>query len=264
VYTYAWSPDDGSLSTPDQAMTTADPPTGFASYEVMVDDGFAMASDEVLVVGQDPLNLQNDCTVYVGDISMSAGPPAQSYDMGGTRACETGNDDLAIHLCEGTSLHDVRLRGTVGVLDDNDDGDVIGLVWGAQNSSNFYSLTWKADVQDIFTCVLPVGITVKRIEAAMFTDLGGRDLFCPEDTSDSTFLLDPTSTTTEPWIAGETYEITIDFSPAGSTVTVERTSDGVQLASFVVPDSTYTSGYFGTLTFSQNDACAGPLLVSCL
>ena len=41
-------------------MTNADPPTGFASYEVMVDDGFAMASDDVLVVGQDPLNLQND------------------------------------------------------------------------------------------------------------------------------------------------------------------------------------------------------------
>jgi len=264
VYTYAWTPDDGSLSAPDQAMTTADPPTGFANYSVMVDDGFAMASDDALVVGPDALNLQNDCTVYVGDISMSAGPPTSMYDMGGTRQCETGNDDLIIHLCEGTSLHDVRLRGTVGVLDANGDGDIIGLVWGAQNSTNFYSLSWKADAQAIFTCNLPVGITVKRVEAALFTDIGGRDMFCPEDSGDSTFLLDPTSTTTEPWIEGESYDITIDFSAAGSTVTVERVSDGAMLANFVVPDTTFTSGYFGTLAFSQNDACAGPLLVECL
>ena len=35
-------------------------------------------------------------------------------------------------------------------------------------------LTWKAGTQTIFTCDLPAGITVKRIEAAMFSDLGGR------------------------------------------------------------------------------------------
>jgi hypothetical protein len=265
TYAYAWTPDDGSLSAPDQAMTMADPPTGFANYSVMVDDGFAMASDDVLVVGQDALNLQNDCNLYLGDISMSSGPAAPTYDMGGTRECEsTGNNDLAVHLCEGTSLSGVRLQGTLEVEDDHGDADIIGLVWGAQDSSNFYSLSWKAGAQYIFTCDLPVGITVKRIEAAMFSDLGGRDLFCPENTGDSTVLLDPTGTTTQPWIEGESYVVTIDFTAAGSSVTVERVGDGLVLANFMVADNTYTSGYFGTLTFSQHDGCVGPLLVSCL
>jgi hypothetical protein len=43
-----------------------------------------------------------------------------------------------------------------------------------------------------------------------------------------------------------------------------RVGDGVELANFVVADTTFTSGYFGTLTFSQHDACIGPLFVECL
>lgn len=265
TYAYAWAPNDGSLSDPDQAMTDADPPSGFGSYTVTVDDGFATAFDDVLVVSESALDLQDDCSFYSGDFSMSSGPAAPVYDMGGTRACETtGNNDFGMHLCEGISLHGVRLRGTVGVTNDHGDGDVVGLVWGAQDSSHFYSLTWKAAEQDIFTCTVPAGITVKRIEAAMFSDLGGRDMFCPENTPDSVVLLDPTSTTTQPWVEGEEYVVTIDFSDTGSMVAVERVDDGSMIASFMVTDTTYTTGYFGTLTFSQWDACVGPLLVSCL
>lgn len=265
TYAYAWTPDDGSLSAPDQAMTNADPPSGFGTYVVTVDDGFATAFDDVLVVSENAFDLQNDCTVYTGDFSMSSGPAAPVYDMGGTRECEsTGNNDFAMHLCEGVSLHDVRLQGTLSVADNHGDGDVVGLVWGAQANTSFYSLTWKAEAQSIFTCDIPSGITVKRIEAPMFSDIGGRDLFCPEDTPESTVLLDPSATTTEPWIEGESYLVTIDFAPTGSTVTVERVSDGAMLASFVVADTTFTAGYFGSLTFSQHDACTGPLLASCL
>jgi len=170
-----------------------------------------------------------------------------------------------MHLCENTSLlSGVRLQGTVGVSDAHGDGDVIGLVWGAQDNANFYSLSWKAEQQDIFTCTIPVGITVKRIHAPVVTDLGGRDMFCPEDTPDSTVLLDPTTTYDQPWIAGQSYLITIDFSATGSTVTVERVSDGVELASFMVADNTFTEGYFGSITFSQQDACTGPLQIGCL
>lgn len=41
-------------------------------------------------------------------------------------------------------------------------------------------------------------------------------------------------------------------------------SDGTVLADFFVADTTFTSGYFGGTTYSQQNACIGPLSVECL
>jgi len=263
MYTYAWTPDDGSLSAPDQAMTDATP-SGFESYTVMVDDGFAMAQDDVVVVSSQPFDLQNNCTLYASDFDPIP-PPTISYDMAGTRACELGNNDFGLHLCEGTNFQNIRLQGTLEVLAGTGDDDMMGLVWGAQgNLSSFYSLTWKAVAQDFFGCSVPTGIVVKRVDAPMLSDLTAADVYCPADTAQSTLLLDPTGTTAQPWVAGQSYDVTIDFTDAGSTVTVVRNSDGMELANFVIADATFTSGFFGSTTFSQTNACVGPLFAECL
>lgn len=264
VYTYAWTPDDGSLSAPDQAMTDATP-AGFQSYTVTVDDGFAMAQDDVVVVSSQPFDLQNNCVLHARDFSNNAGPPSISYDMGGTRACELGNNDFGLHLCEGTNFQNVRLQGTLQVIDDAGDNDLMGLVWGAQpNLSSFYSLTWKSGAQNFFGCSVPAGIVVKRVEAPTLADLTGADMYCPADTAQSTFLLGPAGTTTQPWVEGQTYTVTIDFTDLGSMVSVVRDSDGVELASFAIGDATFTSGFFGSTTYSQANACVGPLFAECL
>lgn len=274
VYTYAWTPDDGTLSAPDQAMTDASP-VGFQSYQVTVDDGFAMVQDSVVVVNSQPFDLQNNCTLYTADygVSSSGDPATITYDMGGTRGCETGNNEFGLTLCETVEFQNTRLRGVVEVEATGEippDNDWVGLVWGAQDSSHFYSMIWKQSFQSgnnfnpPLPCDPPGGITVRRIDAPDFASLTGADFFCTPDTANSTLLLDPAATTTEGWVLDESYSVTIDFTDTGSTVTVVRDSDAFQIASFVVADTTYTAGYFGSTTASQVGACVGPLFAECL
>ncbi len=265
LYSYAWTPNDGSLTAPDQAMTGASP-AGFQNYTVTVDDGFNSVQDDVVVVNAQPFDLQNNCTLYSGIGLQGDFPPSITYSQGGTQACELQNNGYGLHLCEGVDFQNVRLQGTLQVTDAESDDDMIGLVWGAQDSSNYYSLTWKAVEQDfgIYGCPFPQGMVVKRVQAPTIDDLDGADTHCDIDTPFSTLLLGPAQTTTEPWVGGQSYTVTIDFTELGSTVTVVRDGDGVQITSFVVNDTTFTSGFFGSTTWSQANACTGPLFAECL
>jgi len=265
-YTYAWTPDDGSIANPDQANTDVDP-VGFASYTVTADDGVNTAQDTVVVVNSAPFDLENNCTLFTADYDAGAGPQASiTYDQNGTRACELGNNEFGLHLCDGVSFSETRLVGTVEVLDDVGDNDWVGLVWGAQDESNFYSLAWKQSAQNFFGCTTPGGVLVKRIEADAFTDLGGADWYCPNDTADSTVLVLPgdAGSTTAGWEEGESYTVTIDFTAMGSAITIVRDSDSVEIANFNVADTTFTDGSFGSTTLSQANACVGPLFGQCL
>lgn len=249
VYAHAWTPNDGTLSTPDQASTEASP-AGQQTYTVTVDDGFAVAQDSVVVVNTTPLDLQSSCNVY--------GANSYAYQLGGTQTCATVNTSPGLHLCEGVALSNVRLRATLEIPSGGDD-DSMGLVWGAQDESNFYSLAWRAG-----GICGPAGMVVKRVQGPSFAVVGANDVHCPNDTANSTYLLGPMETTTQPWIIGVAYDFTIDFTDLGSEVTVVRQSDGVVLANFVVADNTFTSGYFGGTTYSQQNACIGPLTAECL
>ncbi|MEM9452906.1 MAG: hypothetical protein AAGF11_01920 [Myxococcota bacterium] len=273
VYTYAWTPDDGTLSAPDQAITDANP-ASFQSYTVTVDDGFTTAQDSLVILDSSPFDLQNNCTLYNADfnVSLSGLPASIEYDMMGTRACEIGNNEFGLHLCETVSFENTRLIGTLAVTDDPaDDNDWMGLVWGAQSNSSFYSLTWKQEFQagtdflPPLTCDPPGGIIVRRVDAPDFMSLTANDFYCDElMTPNSTLLLGPADTTTEGWVEGESYTVTIDFTDIGSDITVTRDSDMVDIATFVVIDNTYTSGFFGSTTASQQGACAGPLFAECI
>lgn len=248
-------------------MTDASP-TGFQSYSITVDDGFAVAQDSVVVVDSSPFDLQNNCVLYTADynVSMTGNAANISYDMMGVRACENGNNEFGLHLCETVVFQNTRLQGVLQVVDDpEDDNDWMGLVWGAQDASHFYSLTWKASDQLAdFSCPAPGGIIVRRIDAPDFAALQIDDFYCEANTPNSTLLLGPATTTTEGWVEGESYTVTIDFSDAGSDITVVRDSDAVEITSFMVADTTYTTGYFGSTTASQPGACAGPLFAECI
>lgn len=262
IHAYAWTPDDGSLSDPDMAMTDASP-AGAQLYTVTVDDGLTTAQDDVQVVNTVPLALENDCTLYTTFGGMGV-LPAFGYDMTGTVACSTNNGDFALGVCSAV-YQNARLVGRLEVTSADSDDDMIGLAWGIQpNLSSFYSLSWKAGAQNLFGCIVPGGMLVKRIDAPMLTDLVFADVYCASDTGSSTLLLDPTDTTTEGWQEGESYTVTIDFTDGGSMVTVVRDGDMTQIAAFVVPDATFTSGSLGWSSFSQINACTGPLGAACL
>ena len=245
-YEFAWAPNDGTLTALDQAVTGASP-AGQQTYTVTVEDGFAMAQDSARVVNAIPLDLDLGCNVYGVDNYVD--------QLGGTRTCAAANVGPGLHLCEGVTMQNVRLRATMQV--NGGDDDSMGLVWGAQDQSHFYSLAWTAG-----GICGPAGIVVKRVQGPSFAIVGANDVHCPYDTANSSFLLGPLETTSEPWVSGS--EVTIDFTELGSAVTVVRTNDGVLLADFFVGDTTFTSGYFGTTTYSQANACIGPLTAECL
>jgi len=265
AYTYDWAPPAG-LDDPTSATPNASP-TGVETYTVTADDGVNQAQDALTVVGAAPLDLQNNCTLYQGDI-IANGPASVAYSAGGTVACELGNNDFGLHLCEGALFQDVTLSGGLTVTDDVGDNDMIGFVWGAQDNANFYSLTWKRQTQNFFGCSVPMGIMIKRIEAPNFGAITGPDLYCAPDTANSTLLLDPTQTQAVPagWAEGIDYTVTIDYLTTGSTVSVTHEEGPMTVvdATFAVNDNTFPSGFFGSTTTSQNNACVGPMFASCL
>jgi hypothetical protein len=262
-YTYAWTPDDGSLTTPNQPNTDANP-TGFQTYTVTVDDGVNTATDTVVVLNSDPFDLENNCTLYTAAFSPGGATATIAYDMGGTRACENGNNDFGLHLCEDIVFENTELSGIVEVTNAQGDDDWVGLVWGAQDPSHYYSLVWKRSAQMAQGCLTPEGILVKRIEADSFADLHGEDFYCPADSANSTVLALPSDTTTDGWAPGQQYDVTIDYTTTGSDVTVTPVGDVMPLATFTIADTTFPSGSFGSTTRSQANACVGPLNGQCL
>ena len=181
LYQYAWSPVDGV--TDPTSPTPSISPDGIASYTVTVDDGLSIVSDVLTVVDADPLDLQGNCTLYKGDHQPATPDATIAYESSGTVACEQGNNDFGLHLCENVVFENVELVGTLEVRDTVDD-DMVGLVWGAQHGGQFYSLSWKRALQGAGSCV-PAGIVVKRLDAPDFASLTSDDMYCESDTAQS-------------------------------------------------------------------------------
>ena len=264
-YTYAWSPDDGTVDPVDAATTTITP-TEYASYTVTADDGVNSAEAVgVVVLSNEAFNLENNCNLYTG-LGFQATPATIVYSDGGTIATEQGNNDIGLHLCEDVAFTNVRLTGSA-VVNTGGDDDWFGYVWGAQDASNFYILSWKQSPQNFFGCPSgnsPAGIIVKRVSAPSFEDLTGADLYCANDTAQSVLLLGPDEAYDTGWGDFVPYTIEIDFRPTGSDITVTDDDAGVDVATFSISDTTYTSGFFGSHTLSQSDVAVGPLFGACL
>ena len=264
-YTYQWSPDDGTVSPADAASTTITP-TDYASYTVTADDGVSTADAVgVVVLSNQPFNLQNNCTLYTG-LGFQGTPATIVYSAGGTVATEQGNNDIGLHLCEDVAFTNVRLVGSAEV-DTAGDDDWFGYVWGAQDASNFYILSWKQSPQNFFGCPSgnsPGGIIVKRVFAPSFGDLTGADLYCANDTAQSELLLGPDEAYNQGWADFVPYTIEIEHRPTGSDITVTNDNTSTEIASFAISDTTYPAGFFGSHTLSQSDVSVGPLFGECL
>ena len=74
----------------------------------------------------------------------------------------------------------------------------------------------------------------------------------------------PAQTTTAGWVPGTQYDVVIDYTTTQSVITVAPTAGGPAVASFTIVDDTFPSGSFGSVTFSQANACVGPLFGECL
>lgn len=274
-YSYLWSPAE----TLNQS-TIANPiafPDGLESYTVTVSDGFNQATDTTTVVSLDPFNLRDRCQLY--QFSTGVEPPATiTYNDAGTQACETINGNVGIHLCD-VVFEDTQLQGSMFVNLVNPsfpDNDNIGFIWGAQDESHFYIFSWKRSDQEQTNqppCpnapnfLWPGGMMVKRVEADSIAALTREELFCDYDTDEaerrSTVLLSPSDLTTEGWNHNVTYDVLLNYRSTGTNIEI-RDENGEVIIDFVVDDTTFTRGRFGTITYSQSGACNGPWHAACL
>lgn len=291
-YSYSWTPSD-FLSGADTASPTIAGLSGPRKYTVVVSDGARSETGTVMVVPTEKAKFQGgDCVTYTNSLEVGFPIPTVTYPSNAEHACVTDNGELAMHICGDDHYENVELRAELQINgpDVADDDDMIGVVWGAQDSANFYILSWKRRTQDVsgMTCSgnvdeVPEGIVVKRIHDSTqagapkgFVHIDGADLFCENSTDRSTLLLGPGKTMNksfdEGWIFNRTYSVRIKYTPTGSSVRITYPGanpgdPAEELTSFEVVDPSaerYTHGGFGGLTFSQDGACIQDITAGCM
>jgi hypothetical protein len=134
-------------------------------------------------------------------------------------------------------------------------------VWGWQNSSQFYILTWKRFAQSVGACSGVAGILIKRFDAQ--GPITNADLACNQDTPNATVLLSPTDTISTGWTEGIEYGVELLYTEGRTEITITDQTNGVAVVSVVVTDDAYPSGQFGTYDWSQVNACNGPWVSTC-
>src|SRR5690606_632617 len=137
-----------------------------------------------------------------------------------------------------------------------------GFVWGWQNPDQYYLLHWKQGQQNIGNCDSAAGMTVKLVDRVQAYVAG--DFTCNTNTNNATVLLTPAQTTTQGWQHGVQYGVELLYANDQTEITITNLGNNQVVVNFVVNDSTYPSGQFGTYDYSQIRACNGPWNSSCL
>lgn len=259
-YTWLWDNEmtlDNALISNPIAL-----PMEITTYTATATDGVGnMGSDEITVHLLDQPwvlgGMQAECMAF-GFLGM---PAPHSFANMDTTTCTTGNSDPTAYVCP-TVHENARITGTMIVNPPADDDDYIGFVWGWQNPDQYYMLHWKQALQNIGGCNSAAGITVKLFNRTQPYAAG--DFTCNTDTVNQTVLLTPADTTTAGWVHGVTYGVELLYANDQTEITITNMGNMQVVANFIVADSTYPSGQFGTYDYSQIRACNGPWNSSCL
>jgi hypothetical protein len=272
-YTWDWAPPMG-LSDPTIPNPTA-MPAGVTDYTVTVMDGEGnVAMDTVSVFLQDqslPLD-PVDCTIYDfphDDVNMD--PIADwGWDPNTSTLCQQVNAKASALFC-GWQLDNATITGTFGVNQMQDD-DWLGFMWGIQDTDHFYVFTWKQLDQAAYASCdgmpldVPGGMQVKVINVLdPNTPLSCHDMHAPNDTANSTLLQSVAQFTTMGWEDNTNYIFELTHESDGDmTITVRRADNMMVVGMTSFNDTTYAKGTFGMYTKSQQNACFTDFTVSCL
>lgn len=258
-YVYAWTPVE-TLDDPTIPNPIAIPDT-ITTYTINVTDGsMNLGSDKVTVHLTDkPWVLDGpgaECEA-VGFL----GPAADhTFSANGTKVCTTSNSDPSAYICP-TVHQETRITGTI-VVETAEDDDIVGFVWGWQDSDQFYLFQWKQLQQGWYGCNGPAGMMVKKFDA--MAPLVIDDFACDMDTANMSVLLSPADTYDQGWVDFTEYGVEVLYDLTQTEITITDLSDNSEVANFVVMDDSYPNGQFGTYDFSQIQACNGPWQSNCL
>lgn len=267
AYVYAWTPA-ASLDVADAATVSATPPDP-TTYSVSITDGEAnAAADQVTVhITDADWSLQAPgCAGYVyADVFDAPAPdPADSFFTGGTAHCNLVNNSLPnIYVCPQV-MEQAQVGFDLEVVNIADD-DGIGFVYGWQDPSHFYLVSWKQADEVAPWGTWQQGITVKRIDADDPADITGEDLGASYDTAHGTVLATPAEFFADGWANQVLYRAELQLDGDTTTVTITNQDDGGSLVvEGIVTDATYGPGAVGDYSASQRSVCTGAYTSSCL
>lgn len=265
-YSYAWSPSS-TLDSDDLATVNATPPVA-TTYAVAVSDNEGNAdSDQVTVhVTDQAWALDAEaCTshVFTDIFETPAPPPTHAFFTDGTVHCNLRNNGLAnAYVCPGV-MDQTQVSFSL-VVANASDNDGIGFVWGWQDASHFYLLSWKQTTEATPWGPWEQGITIKRIEANAPGDITGEDLGAAYDTANGTILATPSEFLTTGWENQTLYQVLVDLDGPTTTITILEQQSGTTLATGTIVDGTFGPGAIGSYDASQRSACTGGWRSSCL
>lgn len=265
-YSYAWSPI--STLDDDEAPTVNATPPVATTYAVALSDGEGNAAGDqvtVHVTDQDWDLEAEGCTSYIyADIfDGPAPPPNDAFFLGGTAHCNLRNNGLAnAYVCPAV-MEQTQVSFDLEVVN-NADNDGIGFVWGWQDASHFYLLSWKQTTESAPWGPWEEGVTIKRIEADAPGDITGEDLAATYDTAAGTVLATPTEFLDQGWENQTQYRVFLDLAGATTTITIVDEDNGTTIATGTITDATFGPGAVGSYDASQRSACTGAWRSSCL
>ncbi len=157
------------------------------------------------------------------------------YSQDGTMVTHLSNAAPAT-LVGGFDFANQRIFGSLRVNTTGDD-DLIGFVFGYQNTEQYYLFRWKQSFQNN----LSRGMQLWRVDVPAGAPLDYLTLF--DGTPGLLYSNDI------PWVALTDYEYSLSFQPG--LISISVTQDGALVDSIVVNDDAYTDGRFGIYNFSQ-------------
>ncbi len=267
IYSYAWSP--GATLSPDDAATVSASPTEMTTYQVVVGDtqGNAASDDVTVHVTDHQWQLDGPgCTTEVyGDVfeSPAAQPPTELYLEGGEVRCNMRpNGQPNVHVCPQVIDH-AQVSFDLGAFN-TADNDAIGFVFGWQDPSHFYLVSWKQTTEATPWGSWEQGITIKRIDADDPSDITGEDLGASYDTPHGTILAAPAEFYAGAWDNFDLYRVSVGIDGPTATITIFDVSNATALVTGSITDATYGPGAIGSYDASQRTACTGSWRSSCL
>lgn len=173
--------------------------------------------------------------------------PDASWDLqpGNTSVLQSVNADASIFLSD-FDAGGQEIQGTWSVETSSDD-DFMGFVFGYQDRGQFYLFDWKQRSQSFSGNSAELGMTLKVVNMPPGMDPTDDDLW-PSTSGPNVTVLQHN---TIPWDEFTDYDFTLSWVPGTIEITVME--GAIVLESWVVSDSTFTSGEFGFYNYSQGD-----------
>ncbi len=170
-----------------------------------------------------------------------------SFSEGGLSALQTQNAEPSIYYLD-KELENVVIRGSFGVQTTADD-DLIGFVFGMQDTEHYYLFDWKQAGQPDAQCgEAAIGASLKLVSADAPLE-GCTDFWSSIADTASMKVLVPPSENPTGWVDNQIYDFELRHRPG--QISIRVTLGQQTVVDISSSDTTYGRGRFGFYNYSQ-------------